>query len=61
MRKIDWNEKQEYFFDELAQEEDSEEWLAALIKHSYFISKNTCSCAHQKLYWPSISVVAIIF
>lgn len=39
MRKIDWNKKTRIFFDELAQEEDSEEWLAALIKPTYFISK----------------------
>lgn len=39
MKKIDWNNKQEFFFDELAEVEDSDEWLATLIKPSHFISK----------------------
>lgn len=42
MSNIDWNEKQEYFFDEITREEGNEEWLASFVKPSYFIfKKNT--------------------
>ena len=39
MRKKDWNEKTRIFFDELTEKEDNEEWLAAFMKPTYFVSR----------------------
>ena len=59
MRKIDWNEKTRIFFDELAQEEDSEEWLVALIKPTYFISKKNAEFFEFANFNPNSNILEL--
>jgi 2-polyprenyl-3-methyl-5-hydroxy-6-metoxy-1,4-benzoquinol methylase len=59
MKKIDWNKKQEYFFDEFSQEEDSEEWLAAVIKPSHFISKKNTEFFEFANFKPNSNILEV--